>query len=74
VRAGRLVAVFGRGGRDDDINWMLARGYHILVKVKHYRRSAKLARSVTTWYPDPKVEGREVGRGRSSFACISIVR
>ena len=30
-------------------------------KVKHWRRAAKLARSVTTWYPDPKVPGREVG-------------
>jgi hypothetical protein len=56
-----ILRIDAGGGRDDDINWMLARGYHILVKVKHYRRSAKLARSVTVWYPDPKVEGREVG-------------
>ena len=56
-----ILRVDAGGGRDDDINWMLARGYHILVKVKHYKRSAKLARSVTVWYPDPKVEGREVG-------------
>jgi hypothetical protein len=56
-----ILRVDAGGGRDDDINWMLERGYHILVKVKHYRRAAKLARSVTVWYPDPKVEGREVG-------------
>lgn len=56
-----ILRVDAGGGRDEDINWMLERGYHLLVKVKHYRRSAKLARSVTTWYPDPKVEGREVG-------------
>jgi hypothetical protein len=56
-----ILRVDAGGGRDDDINWMLERGYHILVKVKHYRRSAKLARSVTVWHPDPKVEGREVG-------------
>jgi hypothetical protein len=56
-----ILRVDAGGGRDDDINWMLNRGYHILVKVKHHRRAAKLARSVTAWYPDPKVEGREVG-------------
>jgi hypothetical protein len=56
-----ILRVDAGGGRDDDINWLLERGYQILVKVKHYRRSAKLARSVTVWYPDPKVEGREVG-------------
>ena len=56
-----ILRVDAGGGRDDDLNWRLERGSQILVKVKHYRRSAKLARSVTVWYPDPKVEGREVG-------------
>ncbi|MCP4207784.1 MAG: transposase [Shimia sp.] len=56
-----ILRVDAGGGRDEDINWMLERGYQILVKVKHYKRSAKLARSVTVWYPDPKVKGREVG-------------
>jgi hypothetical protein len=56
-----ILRVDAGGGRDDDVNWRLERGYQILVKVKHYRRSAKLARSVTVWSPDPKVEGREVG-------------
>ncbi len=62
------------GGRDDDINWMLARGYHILVKVKHYRRSAKLARSVAVWYPDPKVEAREVGWVEAPHPYIKSTR
>ena len=56
-----ILRVDAGGGRDADINWMLERGYHVLVKVKHYKRAAKLARSVTIWYPDPKVKGREVG-------------
>lgn len=56
-----VLRVDAGGGRDADINWMLSREYQILVKVKHYRRSAKLARSVSTWYSDPKVAGREVG-------------
>jgi len=56
-----IVRVDAGGGTDDDINWLLQRGYPILVKVKHHKRSTKLCRSVTAWYPDPKVEGREVG-------------
>jgi len=56
-----LVRVDAGGGTDEDINWLLRRGYQIMVKVKHYKRSAKLCRSVSTWYTDPKVEGRQVG-------------
>ena len=56
-----IVRVDAGGGRDADINWLLQRKYLLLGKVKHWRRAAKLARSVTTWYPDPKVPGREVG-------------
>lgn len=53
--------VDGGGGRDDDINWMLTRNYHLLVKVMNWHRARKLAGSVTQWYPDPKVADREVG-------------
>src|SRR5215510_3144899 len=56
-----LVRVDAGGGTDEDINWLLRRGYQIMLKVKHYRRCAKLCRSVRTWYADPKVEGRQVG-------------
>jgi hypothetical protein len=56
-----LVRVDAGGGTDEDINGLLERDYQIMVKVKHYKRSAKLCRSVTTWYPDPKVENRQVG-------------
>ncbi len=56
-----ILRVDAGGGTDEDINWMLNHDYLVLTKVKHWKRSAKLARSVTAWYPDPKVEGREVG-------------
>lgn len=56
-----ILRVSAGGGADDDINWMLNQSYQVLVKVKCWRRAAKLCRSVTAWYPDPKVEGREVG-------------
>jgi len=56
-----VLRVDAGGGRDADVNWMLKRGYQVLVKVKNHWRAAKLAGTVTAWYPDPKVAGREVG-------------
>jgi hypothetical protein len=56
-----VVRVDGGGGRDEDVNWLLQRGYLVLVKVKNWQRAAKLSRSVTTWYLDPKTGSREVG-------------
>ena len=56
-----ILRVDAGGGTDEDINWMLNQGFEVLVKVKNWKRAARLAHSVTTWYPDPKVEGREVG-------------
>lgn len=49
------------GGTDDDINLILSRGYHVFIKLKHWKRAAKLARSVSQWHADPKIVGREVG-------------
>ena len=56
-----ILRVDGGGGSDKDINWLLSRHFHILVKVKNWRRAEKLCRSVTTWHPDPKIANREVG-------------
>ena len=56
-----LIRVDGGGGRDADINWTLERGYQVLVKVKTWRRAAKLAESVQAWQTDPKTGDRQVG-------------
>jgi hypothetical protein len=56
-----IVRVDGGGGRDADVNWLLTRGYKIIIKVKNWQRSKKLTQSVLVWHPDPKVPGREVG-------------
>lgn len=56
-----IVRVDGGGGRDADINWLLSRGYFILVKVKNWQRARKQGKSVTEWYPDPKVPDRQIG-------------
>jgi hypothetical protein len=42
-----ILRVDGGGGDDKNINWILGRGYHLLVKVKNWRRAEKLASSVT---------------------------
>jgi hypothetical protein len=60
-RACTVVRIDGGGGRDEDINWLLQRGYLVVVKVKNWQRATKLSKSVTTWQPDPKTGSREVG-------------
>ena len=56
-----ILRVDAGGGTVDDINWMLSQSYQFLTKVKTWSQARKMALSVTTWYPDPKVDGREVG-------------
>ena len=60
-RARTILRVDGGGGATNDINWMLHRGYQVLVKVKNWQRAQTLCQSVTEWHPDAKVSGREVG-------------
>ena len=56
-----VLRVDGGGGKDANINWMLKRHYHVMIKAKNWHRAFKLAASVTTWYPDRKMSDREVG-------------
>ncbi len=56
-----IIRVDGGGGRDADVNWMLSRGYHVVVKNKNWKRANKLAMSVKEWFVDPKTGDREVG-------------
>jgi Transposase DDE domain group 1 len=60
-RASTLMRVDAGGGSVDDINWLLERGYQVLAKDYSSVRSATVAASVTTWYPDPTLPEREVG-------------
>jgi len=56
-----ILRVDGHGGSQDDVNWALARGYHLHTKEYSHHRARKLAASVEEWYDDPKVSGRQVG-------------
>jgi hypothetical protein len=60
-RSRTLWRIDAGGGSEDDVNWVLERGYHLLTKDYSSIRAARLAQSVQVWYPDPKVKGREVG-------------
>lgn len=69
-----IVRVDAGGGEDKDINWLLARDYQFLVKVKNWRRAEKLAASVLEWYADSKIEGREVGWVQRPHAYVAPTR
>lgn len=56
-----ILRIDSGGGSIDDINWALARGYHILTKDYSRQRARKLGVSVTEWLDDPHIEGRQVG-------------
>jgi len=73
-RAPIILRVDAGGGTVDNINWMLLRGYQVLAKLKCWRQAEKLARSVTTWYPDPKVEGREIGWVETPYPYAKTTR
>jgi hypothetical protein len=56
-----ILRVDSGGGSIDDINWALARGYHIHTKEYSRQRARKLGQSVTEWIDDPQIPGRQVG-------------
>jgi len=56
-----ILRMDGHGGSQDDVNWALARGYHIHTKEYSTDRARKLAKTVMTWHDDPKIPGRQVG-------------
>src|SRR6266536_108067 len=60
-RSHTILRVDAGGGSIDDINWVLARGYHIHTKDYSRQRARKLGQSVTEWVDDPQIPGRQVG-------------
>ena len=60
-RARTVIRVDAGGGSVGDLNWLLERGYQVVAKDYSSQRAAKLAATVTRWYADPKVPGRQVG-------------
>jgi hypothetical protein len=60
-RARTIVRVDAGGGSLDDINWLLERGYQVHGKDYSGRHACSLAQSVSEWFDDPQVAGRQVG-------------
>jgi hypothetical protein len=56
------------GGNNADINWLLARGYKLLVKVTHWKRVEKLAATVSDWQTDPTDPRRQAGWVTAPFS------
>jgi hypothetical protein len=50
-----ILPLDGGGGNHADINWLLARGYQLLVKVTHWQQVEKLAATVLNWQTGPWV-------------------
>lgn len=60
-RARTVLRVDAGGGSETNINWVLMRGYFLLIKIHNWQRVRKLIASVTDWYTDPQVPARQVG-------------
>jgi hypothetical protein len=50
-RGGVLIRLDAGFGNDQNINWLLHRGYQVLSKHKSSKRASLIASQVGTWYP-----------------------
>jgi hypothetical protein len=57
-----LIRVDSGGGDEADVNWLLRRGYLILLKMAGSQRAAKLARQIppSAWLSDPRQPHRQL--------------
>jgi hypothetical protein len=60
-RAQVVLRLDAAGSAEPQLNWILEQGYRVLTKITHYRRCAKLAASVETWFADPTRTDRQLG-------------
>jgi hypothetical protein len=59
-RTQTLVRVDSGGGKADHINWVLARGYALLIKSVNWRYARQQADQVEQWVQDPRRSDREL--------------
>ncbi len=69
-----VLRVDAGGGSETNINWILNRGYGLLIKIHNWQRVRKLIASVTNWYPDPHLPGRQVGWVEVPYAYAQVTR
>lgn len=73
-RVRTVLRVDAGGGSETNINWMLTRGYFLLIKIHNWQRVRKLIASVTDWYTDSQVPGRQVGWVTTPYAYAQPTR
>lgn len=56
-----ILRIDSGGGSVDQVNWLLARGYHVHCKDYSAVRAKKLAESVQEWVTDPRDPSRQFG-------------
>jgi hypothetical protein len=56
-----IIRVDAGAGTEDDLNWLLARGYEIMAKEYSGRRIVRLAKTVQEWVQDPNWSERSFG-------------
>ena len=56
-----ILRIDAHGGHVSQINALLQQNYQVHTKEGHGGRARQLAETVTSWYDDPKVPGRQVG-------------
>jgi hypothetical protein len=64
-----IVRTDAGGGSLDDVNWMLSRGYQVHTKDYSGKSAAKLAKTVSMWFDDPSVPGRQFGLVTEPALC-----
>ena len=69
-----VLRVDGGGGTDKNIDWLLRRGYWLLIKVKNWQRTQKLVKSVKTWHSLPELPRHDVGWVEKPHAYAKATR
>lgn len=60
-RARTIIRIDAGGGTQDDLNWLLSRGYEIIAKEYSGKRVLRLAETVSEWVQDPDWPDRSFG-------------
>lgn len=73
-RVRTVLRVDAGGGSETNINYILNRGYGLLIKIHNWQRVMKLIVQVTDWYTDSHVPGRQVGWVEVPYAYAQVTR
>ena len=73
-RGRTMLRVDAGGGSETNINWILNRGYGLLIKIHNWQRVRKLSAHVADWFTDPRVPSRQVGWVNAPYAYAHPTR